>query len=123
MGKPLEYNATLAQRIDLNDKLTIFRVQPGPAWGAAGENQIPDFEPGQYTVLGLNNDAAPEKGSVQRAYSIASPPEEKRWLEFYVRYVDAPASDNPLTHLLWDMKEEDPVFLGKKITGHFTIQK
>lgn len=123
MGKPIEYNATVAERIDFTDKLALFRVKPDAAWGPDGNGLIPDFEPGQYTVLGLNNLTAPEKGSVQRAYSIASPPEEKRWIEFYIRYVDEPASDNPLTHLLWQIKNGDRILLGKKITGHFTVAK
>jgi len=123
MGKPLEYNATLLERLDLTDKLSILRVRPDPDWGAEADGQIPDFEGGQYAVLGLNNAAAPEKGSVQRAYSIASPPEEKRWLEFYIRFVDQPASDNPLTHLLWELKAGERLYLGRKITGHFTLAK
>ena len=121
MSKPVEYNARLTERIDLTDKLAIFRIQPDPSWGQDG--QVPDFEGGQYAVLGLNNTRQPEKGAVLRPYSIASPPEEKRWLEFYVRYVDRPESDNPLTHLLWDLKAGDPLHLGKKITGHFTLAK
>ena len=28
MAKPLEYNATLARRVDLTDSLTIFTVKP-----------------------------------------------------------------------------------------------
>lgn len=122
-GKPLEYNATLIERIDLTEKLSIFRVQPDPTWGPAGDGAIPDFEGGQYAVLGLNNEETPAKGSVMRAYSIASPPEEKRWLEFYIRYVDTPSSENPLTHLLWTIKPGDRLHLGKRITGHFTLLK
>ena len=50
MAKPLVYNATLAERIDLTDALTLYRVmpdeRPAPGW----------FVPGQYCVLGMNND-------------------------------------------------------------------
>jgi ferredoxin--NADP+ reductase len=123
MGKPLDYNATLVERIDLTDKLSLFRVKPDAAWGPTGDGRIPDYDPGQYVTLGMNNIAQPEKGSVQRAYSIASPPEEKRWFEFYIRYVDHPASDNPLTHLLWPLKQGERLFLGKKVVGHFTLEK
>jgi ferredoxin--NADP+ reductase len=123
MGKSLAYNATLAQRIDLTDKLTLFRVRPDATWGSKKDGVIPDFEAGQYVTLGLNNLKHPGKGSVQRAYSIASPPEEKRWFEFYIRCVVQPASDNPLTHLLWDLKKGDRLFLGKKVVGHFTLAK
>ena len=123
MRKSLPYNATLVGRVDLTDKLSILRVQPDETWGPAGDGTIPEFEPGQYISLGLNNLEDEEKGAVQRAYSIASPPEEKRWLEFYIRFVDQPASDNPLTHQLWKLKAGDRLFLGKKIVGHFTLAK
>ncbi len=125
MAKPIEYNATVLERVDLTDKLAIFRVKPDRGWGGdpAGAGQIPDFEGGQYAVLGLNHPTDPEKGSVLRPYSIASPPEEKRFLEFYVRYVDLPESKNPLTHLLWDLKSGDRIYLGRKITGHFTLSR
>jgi ferredoxin--NADP+ reductase len=123
VAKPLEYNAVLVYREDLTDKLAIFRVAPDPDWAGAVEGSIPDFNGGQYTVLGLNNSGQPDKGSVQRAYSIASPPEEKDYLEFYIRYVDEPASDNPLTHLLWNLAQGDRIYLGRKITGHFCLEK
>lgn len=122
MAKPVEYNALLAERVDMTDKLAIFRIVPDETWGMMGDGKIPDYEAGQYTVLGLNH-PDPTKAGVQRAYSISSPPEEKRWLEFYIRYVDSPSSENPLTHLLWQLRVGDRLHLGKKITGHFTLSK
>ncbi len=123
MLKMVDYNATLTERIDLTDKLAIFRVKPDKGWRGDDTEGIPAFEGGQYAVLGMNNEAQPEKGSVLRPYSIASPPEEKRFLEFYVRYVDVPESDNPLTHLLWKLRAGDRLYLGRKITGHFTMSR
>ena len=98
--KPLVYNATLAKRIDLTPALTLFHVKPDepPA-------EKPWFEPGQYCVLGMNNEDKPELGSVRRSMSIASAPEDDGPIEFYIRWVSKPESDNPLTHLLWDIKE------------------
>src|SRR5690242_14051084 len=72
MAKPLEYNATLTERIDITDALSIFRVTPDKM-----PEQHPWFTPGQYCVLGLNNAAKPELGSVRRSMSIASAPEDK----------------------------------------------
>lgn len=110
--KPIEYNATVVRRIDLADGLAIFRVR-------ADQPHFDTFEPGQYTVLGLNH---PQKGPVLRAYSIASPPQTlPAHLDFYVRYVREPASDNPLTHLLFDLRDGDRIHLGTKIKGHFTV--
>ncbi len=120
MAEPIAYNATIVERENLGDRLAIFRVRPDSS-GSLEKPVVPDFIAGQYAVLGANNVRQPEKGSVRRAYSIASPPEEKRWLEFYIRRVSKPASDNPLTHLLWEMDAGSRLWLGPKITGRFTL--
>lgn len=121
--KKFAYNATLIHREDLSDTLTIFRIQPdGAANGSGGgELLVPEFVAGQYAVLGAYNEDESEKGFVRRAYSIASPPEERYWLEFYIRFVDQPTSDNPLTHLLWKMEVGARLWLGPKVTGRFTL--
>lgn len=121
-AKLLDYNATLAARIDLTSKLSIFRVKPDAGPGYAG-GKVPAFHPGQYSVLGLNNEIAPHLGKTVRAYSIASPPQQSDFLEFYIRYVDEPASDNPLTHMLWRLKEGDRLHLGPKIRGKFNLEE
>lgn len=123
--KPLVYNAVILKRVDLTDRLSIFYIQPDPVKGIDAEfiPLVQEFKAGQYAMLGANNDKHPEKGAVRRAYSIASPPEERRWMEFYIRYVQHPASDNPLTHLLWEKKAGDRLWLGPRIAGHFTLEK
>ncbi|MGE5182195.1 MAG: FAD-binding oxidoreductase [Acidobacteriota bacterium] len=117
MAKPLEYNATLVERIDVTDALTIFRVQPDqpPA-------QKPWFAPGQYCVLGLNNAEKPALGSVRRSMSIASAPEDEGPVEFYIRWVAKPESENPLTHLLWKIKTGDRMYMRAVAAGVFTIK-
>ena len=117
-SKLLTYNATIVDRDDLTDSLAIFRISPV---AGTDDETVPSFVAGQYAVLGLNNEAEPAKGHVRRAYSIASPPREKRWLEFYIRYVDQPTSDNPLTHLMWKLRAGDRIWLGPKIVGKFTL--
>src|SRR6185436_16795509 len=117
MAKPLEYNATLTERIDITDALTMFRVQPDqlPA-------KRPWFVPGQYCVLGLNNQEKPELGSVRRSMSIASAPEDDGPIEFYIRWVAKPESDNPLTHLLWKLKDGDRLYMRAVAAGVFTVK-
>jgi ferredoxin--NADP+ reductase len=117
MAKPLEYNATLTERVDITDALTLFRVTPDqpPA-------QRPWFTPGQYCVLGLNNTEKPELGSVRRSMSIASAPEDDGPTEFYIRWVAKPESDNPLTHLLWKLKAGDRVYMRAVAAGVFTVK-
>jgi len=115
--KALEYNATLVERVDVTDALTIFRITPDqmPA-------ERPWFEPGQYCVLGANNQARPELGSVRRSMSIASAPEDDGPVEFYVRFVAKPESENPLTHLLWKIKPGDRIYMRPVAAGVFTIK-
>ncbi len=117
MAKPLEYNATLTERVDVTEALTLFRVTPDqpPA-------QRPWFVPGQYCVLGCNNAEQPELGSVRRSMSIASAPEDDGPIEFYVRWVAKPESDNPLTHLLWKLKTGDRMYMRAVAAGVFTVK-
>ena len=117
MAKPLEYNATLVERVDVTDALTLFRVKP---------DKMPDerlwFTPGQYCVLGMNNAEKTELGSVRRSMSIASAPEDEGPIEFYVRFVSKPESENPLTHLLWKLKNGDRMYMRPVAAGVFTIK-
>lgn len=117
MAKPIEYNATLVERVDYTSALATFKIradEPLPA--------DPIFVPGQYVTLGLNNESNPDLGSVRRPMSIASAPEEGQTLEFYIRWVKYPESDNPLTHLLWRAKPGDRMFMRAKAVGHFTVE-
>ncbi len=116
MAKPLTYNATLVERLDLTPQLAIFKVRPDEP--IPGE---PPFIPGQYVTLGMNNKAQPDLGSVRRPMSIASAPEDRGALEFYIRFVTYPESDNPLTHLLWQAKAGDRMFMRAKAVGKFTV--
>jgi ferredoxin--NADP+ reductase len=117
MAKPLEYNATLAERVDITDALTLFRVKPDQA-----PEKNPWFVPGQYCVIGLNNTEKPELGSVRRSMSIASAPEDDGPTEFYIRWVAKPESENPLTHLLWKIKTGDRMYMRAVAAGVFTIK-
>ena len=116
MGRPLEYNATVVGRTDLTDTLATFLIQPDQA-----PRRRPWFIAGQYCLLGLNNIEKPFLRSVRRAMSIASAPECDGPLEFYVRYVVKPTSQNPLTHLLWKLRAGDRIYVGAKVAGAFTI--
>src|SRR3989338_7779443 len=88
-----ELNAILAERIDFGPALAIFRVIP-KGW------DIPNFKPGQYSTLGVYGSTAraagcePDKTPIadptkilKRAYSIASAPSEKNYVEFNIALV------------------------------------
>jgi ferredoxin--NADP+ reductase len=118
--KPLTYNATLVKRIDLTEALSIFQIQPDtPAERDASGGW---FTAGQYCVLGMNNDEKPEVGSVRRSMSIASAPEDDGPIEFYIRWVAKPESENPLTHLLWKIKDGARLYCRPVAAGVFTVK-
>lgn len=105
-----EYNAVIAERIEMTEGLAAFRVVPD-------SKVVTPFEAGQFTNLGL---AVPgvEDGFVRRAFSIASAPEEQRWYEFYVRLVD----NGALTVPMWKLGPGDRMWLDPKIYGKFTLE-
>ena len=115
MGARLSYNATLIERVDLSPALAIFRVEPDDP-PPAGQW----FVPGQYMTMGMNNEDEPSKGSVRRPMSIASPPTQRSHLDFYIRWIGKPESDNPLSHLLWRLEVGERLFVRPKAAGKFT---
>ncbi len=134
MPEPADpYNARIVEKRLLHDTLGIFRI-------AYEDADVPDFKPGQFTNLamlppapagGAPDRPAPSDGPdegvrrrrrrgprlVRRAYSICSPPSEKRWLEFYIVAVD----EGALTPRVFDLGVGDRLFMDTKIKGHFTL--
>lgn len=119
-----DLNATLIQRIEISPGLAIFRIVPD------GET-VPQYEPGQYLVLGLPGDAVrasftdleeqerdPAK-IIKRAYSIASSPLDTEFVEFYVALV----SSGALTPRLFALEPGDRVFMSAKAKGVFTLDE
>ena len=134
------YNATLTEIHELNPELWIIRVKP--------DKELPPYKPGQYTTLGLgdweptndpaNNEDANENLKsklVRRAYSMSFPmfendpgqllvPENMDYYEFYITLVGRdgePGQDPSLTPRLWLLKEGDRLWMGPKVTGHYTL--
>ena len=116
-----ELNARLIQKIMVSPTLAIMRFVP-EGW------ELPDFKAGQYGVLGLPYSAPriptadplpydePDK-LIKRAYSVASSPEVKEYVEFYIALVES----GELTPRLFALEPGDKVWLGKKFTGMFTL--
>lgn len=119
----LKYNAKISERIDMGPETALFRVVPD-------NGIIPDFKPGQFATLGLlgggprhplaKPDPKPLDPNkiIQRAYSIASSPLNKNYLEFYIVMV----KEGIITPRLWNLKIGDPLFLGNKVSGHFVME-
>ena len=94
----------------LKEDLAIFHITPD-------NTAVPDFKAGQFVTLGLH---VPSEGKViRRAYSIASPPEQKRRFELIIRWVRKPVPGR-LTTELFNKKEGDEIAWVKP-TGIFTV--
>lgn len=106
-------NAVIASREDLNDEHAIFRVRP-VGW------ELPEFTPGQYAELALPEKVRADGGKmVRRSYSIASPARNRGELEFYIVKVEGGA----FTPELFNCMPGDPLWLGPKIKGKFTLEE
>jgi ferredoxin--NADP+ reductase len=116
-------NAIVTLRNEIAPGLMILEVAPD-GW------ELPDFAPGQYVALGLcgsaprcdlarpeTRTAAPDK-LILRAYSIASSPLIRDYLEFYLNLVPSGA----LTPRLFQLKRGDRIWLSRKISGVFTFE-
>lgn len=112
-------NATVIERVDLTDVLSIVRVRPD-----AGV--VPPFVPGQFIRLGLPR--MPAAGAVpsgsaarvrytRRAYSIASSPNVTDHLELFVVRVEA----GELTPKLWELSVGGRVWMDDTAKGEFTL--
>ena len=108
----VDNKATLSYIRVLKEDLAIFRIKPA-------DGPVPDFKAGQFVTLGLH---IPSEGKiVRRAYSIASPPEQKKYFELIIRWVRKPVPGR-LTTELFSKKEEDEI-MWVKPTGIFTINE
>lgn len=103
-------NATLIERIELSNELQVIRVLP--------DSGVPIFEPGQYAELALlDHTQNPVTHIDRRAYSIASAPSEKKYLEFYLVLVPG----GILTPHLLKLPLGGRLWVGPKIKGKFTL--
>ena len=96
----------------LKEDLSIIRVTPS-------DGPVPDFKAGQFVTLGTY---IPTEGKIiRRAYSIASPPERKKYFELLIRWVRKPVPGR-LTTDLFNKKEGDEIFWVKPV-GIFTVNE
>jgi ferredoxin--NADP+ reductase len=133
-----KYNATVCRLHKVHSDLVILRVR--------ADVPVQPHKPGQYTALGLGyweprfpgtpEEALPATDLVKlarRSYSISCSILDERgqllerdnadWLEFYIVLVRESGKVMPpaLTPRLFLLKEGDRLFMGEKITGHFTL--
>jgi len=104
--------ATIRAREDLSPSLARFQLEL--------EGGVPDFEAGQFLTIGLPH---PDKEGriLWRPYSIASPPEEKDYLELYIRLAQYPVPGK-FPSILWPLQVGDTLSF-RPPKGAFCIQK
>lgn len=132
------YNATVVSLKKAHSDLMIVRIKP--------DFPIPPHKTGQYGTLGMGGwepraegcqAEIPKPGDdqklIRRAYSISNSILDEQgklfdidlnhapWLEFYIVLVREAEKAPALTPRLFLLKEGDRVFLGEKVTGHFTL--
>ena len=90
----------IIQRLDLSDLMLKL-------WISKPENYL--FKPGQYCTIGVDG--------IERAYSIASSPDEN-FLELFVELVE----HGELSPIIWKMKVGDKLTLRPKAKGIFQIK-
>ena len=103
----VDNKATITYVQLIKEDLVIIRLVPN-------DGPVPEFKAGQFITLGLPNPADNGK-IVRRAYSIASHPENKDYIELVIRWVRKPLPGR-LTTQLFNAKEGDEV-LWLKPTG------
>lgn len=96
----------------LKEDLGIFRIKP--------ENgTIPNFRAGQFVSLAFPNLRGEDGKLIHRAYSIASPPQQKKYFELYIRWARKPVLGK-LTTELFARKAGDKI-LWRKPVGPFGV--
>ena len=95
--------AKLVSRRDVTEDLMVIKLEPEIEFR---------FKAGQYCTLGI--------GSVERAYSIVSAPEEP-YLEIFVELVPPP--DGVLTPMMWELKVGDSMSIRPRAKGIFTTDE
>jgi ferredoxin--NADP+ reductase len=133
-----KYNATVTRLMKVHTDLLIMRVR--------ADAPLQPHKPGQYTALGLGYWEPRFPGSAEevlqpadlmklarRSYSISCSILDEQgqlldrskvdWLEFYIVLVRETEKSLPpaLTPRLFLLREGDRLFMGEKITGHFTL--
>ncbi len=96
----VDNKATITYVQLLKEDLGIFRLVPN-------DGQVPDFQAGQFITIGLPNPTENNK-IVRRAYSIASHPENRKYIELVIRWVRKPIPGR-LTTQLFNAKAGDEV--------------
>jgi ferredoxin--NADP+ reductase len=102
----------ITYRDNLTQDLAIIRIDP------VNGSTVPDFKAGQFVALGLKFDG--DEKITYRAYSLSSPPEERRHFEFYIKWATEPVMGK-FTSALFNMGQSSELYW-RRPAGAFTIE-
>lgn len=106
----VDNQATLTYIQVQKEDLATFRLVPK-------DGPVPEYKPGQFITIGMH--VPSENKIIRRAYSIASNPENRKYVELYIRWVRKPLPGR-LTTQLFSAKEGDEIVWIKPV-GNFTL--
>ena len=96
----VDNTATITYIQLLKEDLVIMRLVPN-------DGQVPEYKAGQFITIGMPNPTEDNK-IVRRAYSIASHPENRKYIELVIRWVRKPIPGR-LTTQLFNAKVGDEI--------------
>ncbi len=102
-ARPRLPRAEIVQRVDITEDLMVLKLRPDAPY---------TYKAGQYCTLG--------RRGIERAYSLASAPEEEL-LEVFVELVPLP--DGVLTPIMFGMKVGDTMSIRPRAKGIFTFDQ
>lgn len=106
----VDNKATLTYIQIQKEDLAIFRLVPQ-------DGPVPEYKAGQFITVGMH--VPSENKIIRRAYSIASHPENRKYVELYIRWVRKPLPGR-LTTQIFSAKEGDDIVWIKPV-GAFTL--
>ena len=102
-NRPRLPRAEVVERVDITEDLMVLKLRPDAPYS---------YKAGQYCTLG--------RRGIERAYSLASAPEEQL-LEVFVELVPLP--DGVLTPIMFDMQVGDTMSIRPRAKGIFTLDQ
>lgn len=111
-------NGTVVDAIPLAPDLRVLRVRPD----RVPPPSEPWFRAGQHVGLGVPSPDPGDATWLDRPLSIASEPEERRWLEFVVRGRGPAPERDGFVERLWRIGRGDRVRLASRIAGRLTVE-
>lgn len=112
-----DFDATLISRRDVGPDVAFFDVELDAPLEPNADGQA--FLPGQYVTVSL---PGPDGALVRRPMTLTSTPRHPKRIELLLNRVANPASEHPLSHLLFALAPGARLAVRRVATGTFTLE-